>query len=331
MPCTHCESEENEYCDLDTMYPCTPCSNNKELQDGKLVHKSRVCVRAHASEPAIDTQEAALPPRKPYPWSRPSPPPTSLSPPPPPPPPPPPRKRYPWSRPSPPPRKRYPWSRPTPPPPPPPTPPQQQLVHVPTESRILRYPPPTGPRVPDYYQPERNQAVLGYHYYKEHIDNCPPPRHNPYPRPEHVGPHGRRDQEDALEWARRSYPRGEPLYLLPNPPIRRSPSSSYESEMPPQESIVDLSRVWDTTSGEWLYRDVNYHATPVDLVPAQNEQAAEGIAFIEPLAPAENEQAAERNALIERTINIRSIWIWIAIILCIEMVIFAWFRGTGSG
>ncbi|SMR57616.1 unnamed protein product [Zymoseptoria tritici ST99CH_3D1] len=331
MPCTHCESEENEYCDLDTMYPCTPCSNNKELQDGKLVHKSRVCVRAHASEPAIDTQEAALPPRKPYPWSRPSPPPTSLSPPPPPPPPPPPRKRYPWSRPSPPPRKRYPWSRPTPPPPPPPTPPQQQLVHVPTESRILRYPPPTGPRVPDYYQPERNQAVLGYHYYKEHIDNCPPPRHNPYPRPEHVGPHGRRDQEDALEWARRSYPRGEPLYLLPDPPTSRSRSSSYEPEVPTEEVIVDLSRVWDTTSGEWLYRDVNYHATPVDLVPAQNEQAAEGIAFIEPLAPAENEQAAERNALIERTINIRSIWIWIAIILCIEMVIFAWFRGTGSG
>ncbi|SMQ52414.1 unnamed protein product [Zymoseptoria tritici ST99CH_3D7] len=325
MPCTHCESEENEYCDLDTMYPCTPCSNNKELQDGKLVHKSRVCVRAHASEPAIDTQEAALPPRKPYPWSRPSPPPTSLSPPPPPPPPPPPRKRYPWSRPSPPPSSL------SPPPPPPPTPPQQQLVHVPTEPSRAQQAQRWEESLPRRKRWVRNEDFRSYAQYMNEVHGISRPRHYITFRPEHVGPHGRRDQEDALEWARRSYPRGEPLYLLPDPPTSRSRSSSYEPEVPTEEVIVDLSRVWDTTSGEWLYRDVNYHATPVDLVPAQNEQAAEGIAFIEPLAPAENEQAAERNALIERTINIRSIWIWIAIILCIEMVIFAWFRGTGSG
>ncbi|EGP82227.1 uncharacterized protein MYCGRDRAFT_97773 [Zymoseptoria tritici IPO323] len=30
MPCTHCEREGNEYCHLDSMYPCTPCSNNRE-------------------------------------------------------------------------------------------------------------------------------------------------------------------------------------------------------------------------------------------------------------------------------------------------------------
>ncbi|SMY30285.1 unnamed protein product [Zymoseptoria tritici ST99CH_1A5] len=44
MPCTHCEREGNEYCHLDSMYPCTLCSNNREVQDGKLVHKSRICV-----------------------------------------------------------------------------------------------------------------------------------------------------------------------------------------------------------------------------------------------------------------------------------------------
>ncbi|KJX94928.1 hypothetical protein TI39_contig4149g00023 [Zymoseptoria brevis] len=322
MPCTHCESEANEYCDLDTMYPCTPCSNNRELQDGKLVRKSRVCVRAHASEPAIDTQEAVPPPRKRYPWSRPSPPP---------------RKRYPWSRPSPPPTSISPPPPPpppTPPPPPPPsppTPPQQHLDHVPTEPSRAQQAQRWEESLPRRKRWIRNEDFRSYAQYMEEVYGISRPRHYTTFRPEHVGPHGRRDQEDALEWARRSYPRGEPLYLLPDPPIRRSPSSSYEPEMPSQDVIVDSSRVWDTTSGEWLYRDVNYHAAPEDLVPADDEQAAEGITLIEQLAPAENVQAAEGIALIERIMSIRLIWIWIAIILCIGMVIFAWYRGTGSG